>query len=892
MMNMHSNTTVRRCLITLLCLMTAVASAFAQSDKDTFKKLYSYVYKTSVFNQKCPQEKVYLHFDNTAYFQGDVIWFSAWVINASTGQPAPSRVLYVDLMSPTGVLLNQLKLKVVDGRCHGSFPLVDRSTQEARELRGVLSYPSGYYEVRAYTMNMLNFGEQGIFSRVFPVYEAPKEEGNYENPVLNASIAPWVTTNRPKQEKEQKVNVTFYPEGGNLVQGLSCRVAFKAVDEKGQGIPVLGTVKDEKGEGDDLALLTTLHDGMGYFTFTPTRKRHVVNIVYEGKTYSFRLPEALSTGSTLLVDASDSLSLRGRLSMKTSRKQTNPLIGVSLMSRGIACYFDTLRLVPSVEDASLLQTTFAIPSDDLPTGVHQLTLFTEEGEVLAQRMAFINNGISSAHVDVTSDKRVYQPFDPINLQLSATDVYGKPLQTNLSVAVRDGQNLGTAYQDNMLTNLLLSSELKGFINQPEWYFESKDRLHRQSLDLLMMTQGWTRYNWRQMSMVEPFTIKHYVENGLVLDGVMLTRRTGKPLAGASLTMKLYSRDRQFSQQSTVVTDAEGRFGFAVEDFDSIWDMFLTAKHKNEPVDVRLRLDRADRPAPRAYVPTELFLPEYATLSLDDDAPQKPVPEWMQQANTDLVFHLDEVEVEGNRKYIDYMTFKAFDAEEDTEYQLDCGRFTYKVADYLKEKGYDLDVSRYDGVVDSSITTRDEFISWTLDQCLLNNHRVLWYLHDEHRNLATTAYIPGFDMDMEDIKSIIVYDSPTIFESMPIVRETLTVEQLEELRKRKTLSDGTPVPAGLYVIDISMYPLTERKTRTKGTRQTTFRGYSEVTEFYAPEYPDGPIPGDKDYRRTLYWNPSVETDAQGQAHLLFYNNGTPTHPVISAEGLTSTGTPVL
>ena len=249
-------------------------------------------------------------------------------------------------------------------------------------------------------------------------------------------------------------------------------------------------------------------------------------------------------------------------------------------------------------------------------------------------------------------------------------------------------------------------------------------------------------------------------------------------------------------------------------------------------------------------------------------------------------------MEGNRKYIDYMTFKAFDAEEDTEYQLDCGRFTYKVADYLKEKGYDLDVSRYDGVVDSSITTRDEFISWTLDQCLLNNHRVLWYLHDEHRNLATTAYIPGFDMDMEDIKSIIVYDSPTIFESMPIVRETLTVEQLEELRKRKTLSDGTPVPAGLYVIDISMYPLTERKTRTKGTRQTTFRGYSEVAEFYAPEYPDGPIPGDKDYRRTLYWNPSVETDAQGKVQLLFYNNGTPTHPVISAEGLTSTGTPVL
>ncbi|MBP5323143.1 MAG: hypothetical protein J6Y84_05040 [Bacteroidaceae bacterium] len=141
--------TFRRTIILTLLLALCASRIGAENESETFQKLYSFIYKSSFFNQKCPQEKVYLHFDNTAYFQGDAIYFSAWVINATTGLPAPSRVLYVDLMSPTGVLLQQLKLKVVDGRCHGSFPLIDRSTEDARALRGVLSYPSGYYEIRA-----------------------------------------------------------------------------------------------------------------------------------------------------------------------------------------------------------------------------------------------------------------------------------------------------------------------------------------------------------------------------------------------------------------------------------------------------------------------------------------------------------------------------------------------------------------------------------------------------------------------------------------------------------------------------------------------------------------------------------------------------------------------
>jgi hypothetical protein len=131
------------------------------------------------FNSIFPQEKVYLQFDNTSYYTGEAIWFKAYVVNATTLQRAQSRVLYVDLISPTGVLLKQQKLKIVGGQADGVITLVDASTAQARDKRGALGYPGGYYEIRAYTNYMLNFNPETIFSRVFAVYELPEKDGNY-----------------------------------------------------------------------------------------------------------------------------------------------------------------------------------------------------------------------------------------------------------------------------------------------------------------------------------------------------------------------------------------------------------------------------------------------------------------------------------------------------------------------------------------------------------------------------------------------------------------------------------------------------------------------------------------------------------------------------------------
>ena len=855
----------------LLAFGTTVSAQSAQSLQ--FQALLSYVQNTYQFSQICQQEKVYLHFDNTAYFQGDVIWFSAYVVNASTHTPAQSKVLYVELLSPNGVVLRQLKLKVENGRTSGSLPLVDVSTEEARALRGVTALPSGFYEVRAYTRTMLNFADAGVFSRVFPVYEAPEKEGDYSNPTMRRWDNPY-DVQRPEMEKSKKLSVSFYPEGGNLVMGIPCRIAFKAIGDDGQGVEISGELQTEEGQAP--IVLTTQHDGMGQFTLIPNKKRYTAEFTYEGKKYTVRLPEPIDKGYTLMADNLRPGQIRGRLAGYAG--SPDELLGLMLICRGSVNYFDTL----SIREGA---AAFVIPKEKLSTGVHQLTLFNSKGQIFAQRHLFINNGIEAGNIAITTENTQYEPFAPVNMHVQTTAPDGTPMSTTLSLSVRDNLHLGTAYADNIYTNMLLSSELKGYIHKPEYYFESNDSEHTRALDLLMMTQGWTRYNWAQMARVEPFYIKHYVEDGLVIDGYVLGRMRDNPIAGATVKMKLYSPDRSQTQETTVVTDEHGGFGFAVEEFYDKWDMFLSVTKDDKELDCRIRLDRASRPAVRAYTSADTHLPEHIIALSDTLITAEKDP--FLQANPDSVFLLDNVDVHGRKKYVDFLTFKAYNAEEDTEFHLDQGKYTYMVRDYLNEKGYDIDYARYEGVIPDSFTTRDEVIEWTLEQCPINNRRVFWYLHDEDSKWFKASYTPGFDIDMEDVKSIIVYDSPFEYMALPFVKDALSQEIIEKLNQTTSGVDGV-LSRGLYVIDITMYPKGLRKSKVKGQRQTTFRGYTTGTEFYAPEYPDGPIKGDVDYRRTLYWNPSLKTDDNGQAEVLFYNNGYSKQFHISAEGITPQG----
>ena len=869
------------------------------------------------FNRLCPQEKVYLHFDNTAYFQGETIWFSATVLKATEGTAADSKVLYVELLSPTGIVLRQQKLQVIDGRCHGSLPLVDASVEEANEKRGVLGYPSGYYEVRAYTRAMLNFDAHGCFSRVFPVYKAPEKEGDYSNPELEVYNAKGIE--RPETESPEALNIDFLPEGGHLIAGVKNRIAFKATGKNGQGVTI-ETLTD--GESNEI-VLSPQHRGMGSFLYTPTERRPKVKARYEGKEYTFTLPKPEEQGYALRLTPRTDRTLQ--VAIATTHPEAERLLGYTLVRHGKCELIDTLTM-----HATSFSRT--VNTHKLPTGVYQFSLFDAGGTLYATRMLFINNGVSTAGVSVTTNKKAYAPFEEVKLRLQVEEEGNH----YLSLAVRDAADYGTGYTDDLRTYMLLSSELKGYIEHPEYYFEAADEEHHKALDQLMLVQGWSRYDWQRMSGNTPSGISHYTEGALVLDGWALHPRKDEPMAGIEVKAKLYSPDRKQVQEMRAVTDENGYWGAAFQGFEGEWDLNLQTYQEDKPVVARLRLERATAPDVLAYETGELYLQH----RLDSAVYAPWVSEMKKDYLGDKTIVLDNVEVEGRRKYIDYCTFQAFNVAKDAELMTDKGEYTYTVADYLVDKGYEITYStgesfeqflaerestgaqkgnavmekeKKDGAeethakakeqgtnmlglmtemedpflfVDDLKGMRSQYYRWMMRQTLINEHRTFWLLKEGNNNVTEPSSLPGYDTDIANVKSIIVYDSPHSYMSNEEIAQNFSVL---DFRYVQNYDKDYLHPAGMYVVEIHLIPgRISRISLNKNTRQTIFAGYSPKMEFYTPEYPNGPIEGDADYRRTIYWNPEVKTNRLGIVDVKFYNNSYSRSLTVSVEGMTDSG----
>ena len=454
------------------------------------------------------QEKVYLHTDNTCYFVGDTLWYKAYVVRADNLKPTDmSRILYVELLTPDGLLVERQNIIVAPNNytC-GQFVLRD-------------SLYSGYYELRAYTRWNLNFNQRehrfskddgwafynrqmakeyyrlwdGLYSRVLPIYSKPEETGDYDMRRMYQRPK----TRLPKPKKEE-LKVTFYPEGGSLVQGLQSRVAFEVVDQHGQAVNISGTVWD----GDEkVADAVTGYMGRGRFSVTPDNRRLKARFRWNEKDYSFDLPKAEQRGAVITLDG-NRLSITGR-NLPQDRQYA-----VSVLCRGVLRHFEEVGIagVNGTNGSSGIE--LRLPVDSMPVGVNDVTLFDSDGQILADRLFFVNGsdgnyGSDGSHggiepIDSINPLRsttTYAPYEPITIGLQLPDS-----ATTFSLAVRDTRTDEPTYDNgNLMTSMLLSSELRGFIARPAYYFESNDEEHRQNLDLLMMVQGWRRYKWEQLA---------------------------------------------------------------------------------------------------------------------------------------------------------------------------------------------------------------------------------------------------------------------------------------------------------------------------------------------------------------------------------------------------------
>lgn len=851
---------IRILSIIISILVCAGLHAQTQDSATISRELMRFSGNLYQFNQIFPQEKVYLEFDNSAYFQGETIWFKAFVTQASTLKRAPSKVLYVDLLAPTGHVLSSLKLKVVAGQADGAFPLIDAATAQAREKRGMILYPSGFYEIRAYTRNMLDFNPDIVFSRVIPVYAKPESEGNYQESLIVLDEDNPLVESIRNEEKEpnDRINLQFYPEGGDLIEGLPCNVAFKVTDKS--GLPMEGAIII-RGQADSIL---TLHDGMGSFRITPRGSETVRFVSKEGRSTRESLPKASRNGYSMITDViSDSL-------LKVSINRTPDLrgepVGLAVTCRGNLIFFKEISDMDNV--------SFDLDCSGWPVGVCRMTLYNRKGMILSSRSLFHNNErFRSPVISLDTDSLAYRPFGREVLGLRLTDPDGNPIRDRFCLSIRDDNDYGNGQTDNLKTNLLLSSDLKGFIHDPAWYLEANDSLHRQALNLLTLVQGWERYEWKYMAGLEEFEEKHRVEDSLTMNGWVLSYTRRKPVKDVDVLASVVPiNDKTQFETFQYHTDSTGYFGFDLKDFYGQARMsinLMTHKRNGNPkyeTSTRIKFERADQPQPRAYLKQELFLDSTISRYVKPDTVRTDDDGLPAVIRDDLGIVLEDVDITEKRRFVDFDTFTSWDVAKETELELDMGEYTTDIMGYLLEKGI-----RFE------------------------NYPPYFYVHNQQKVLDKKPFDDPMSIDMIDVKSIIVYDDPMVphyfVDFIPLL--------VEQHRKHIDIDWFVWVDTcwdRYTLVDIQIKNdrelLSYRDIRNLSRRTTTVDGFSQPVEFYAPQYPEGPVLGDIDVRRTIYWNPNVMTDNEGKARIEFYNNSYSTGYTISGAGITASGTPYI
>lgn len=856
----------------LSLIMAAILACLGIQAQNASQELMRYAGNIHQFNRLFPQEKVYVQFDNTSYYTGETIWFKAFVVEASTLHRTPSGVLYVDLISPTGVILKQQKLKIVAGQADGSFPLYDGSTAYARDLRGVLSYPSGFYEIRAYTTNMQNFREETIFSRVLPVFEKPSTDGNFygEAPIIkehynkDANIEQF----RPKTDYPgNAINVTFYPEGGNIISRIPNRVAFKVTDKNGMGI-------EAEGRLNDTIPIKTVHDGMGSFVFTPLSTTNRATLTFDGKSHTFTLPDVSDHGYAIMADIVDDTL---RVSVNSNGLMVDDTLGLTLTCRGELMTFENVPLRNG-------KARIVSDCDRIPEGICQITLFDRQGNIFARRSIYHRSDAISPDLTFTASETKPAPFSPIQIKFKLCDGNGNALRDRFCLSVRDKACPGTAIHDDLRTALLLSSDLRGYIYNPEYYFEQADEDHDKALDLLMMVQGWERYDWETMSGVKPYKEIHRLEDSLSVNGWIESPWSRKPMDSIVVTAAITTMDKKMIERFRYTTGPDGYFGFNISDFYDAARLTISAWPKRKRIigtSARIRFERSMKPSIRAYSPIEILLADASgrisskkkrnETTLDTKQDNFPT---VVQINDGIL--LPEVDIKEKRMYIDYFTFKAFNVHQDTELELDLGEYSTNVANYLLDKGYAVNFDLEGNIED------------------INGHTPFFYVHETEKAVVKGLFeSPGL-IDTKDIRSIMVFDD-VMYET-----DAMKLSPLLQTYRRKHGDYDTPETMlqkehnRVLMVDILLKEEAQRATRRElkniNSRVTTVDGFSSPYEFYSPQYTEAPIYGDVDYRRTLYWNPNVITDVNGEAEVNFYNNSYSTGFCINGAGITASGVP--
>ena len=646
-----------------------------------------------------------------------------------------------------------------------------------------------------------------------------------------------------------KIDLQFFPEGGNMIAGLPGKIAFKAIGVDGASVKVRGKIIDENGK--HVSNFGTIGDGTGFFNLNPKVGVSYRAVLNDGSIYI--LPKSQEDGYGIVVNnlADRYLSLKIQASKNLSEKPFY-VIATSQNKR----YFQGKFLFGREKYVNGNKyVNIDIPKNKFPSGILTLTILDDKGKAWSERVVFINNQdqlIISAKINKTKLK----PRSKIAIDIKVTDKNGKPVETDVSVAVTDADKVSKNKDDsNILTHLLLESDIKGTIEKPGQYFIDQERKTKWKLDMLMLTNGWRRLNWKKLNTIKQDSIKKYtVSKGFTISGIA-TSKSNKPLGG--VTLKLVVKSNKSLNLFEIQTTENGRFSFnEINSSDSLSLAFNGLDKNKKELDIKIILDKKSKMPFKNNSKASVFKED-----------KKYVQVATLKMNTDSVFDvgnnlteknilLNTVQIKGSKKQPKTPSLHGITPDATVTMK---GRENTNFLNVLNTvSGVEI---KGVGGLSPVVTIRGGFNSFSLSSS------PLWIVDGVSLPYGTggNERIPQVILDLN----------------------SNDVEKIDVLKGGRAGAFGMKGNNGVIII----YTKRGKASFYKQKKVPEFKlqGYVLTKEFYIPKYNKyQPSHKKEDYRTTLFWAPSIKTDKNGKATIHFYNSDIAKKLQIAIEGISING----
>jgi hypothetical protein len=896
---------LRKFTFILTLLIAACLQAFSQTDTISVQTIIA---KTGKFNSEHPVEKVYLHFDKPYYAVGDTIWFKAY-ITIDVHQPSLlSKVVYVDVLNSKDSLVKKMKLPVTGSTALGDITLNKTFFKQGNyHIRAYTNYmrnfdPAYFFnktitlgtsldkdvftnisltaavknnttkvdagihysttDGRAYTGKRVNWKVQNSDDET--LFKGRVTTDNMGNAVIS------FTTNKPDainsavlitgidldsktvnqsfslKHAASPMDVQFFPEGGDLINGIQSRVAFKAIKPDGLGIDVKGSVTDNTGTV--VAAITTRHLGMGVFDLLPVAGKTYKAVVTfpDGSQNTYELPKAKSDGMTFSVSNADPEKINITFSASDAFFQANKYKMISILAQNgqVICYGAQSPLVKKVYTGSIAKSKITTG-----TGVTKFTLFASNGEVLAERVIFIQRN-DLLNINLHTAKTTYSPRQKVTVDVLAKNA-DQPSEANLSVTVLDETKV--PFDENaettILTSLLLTSDLKGYIEKPNYYFNHVNAKANADLDVLMLTQGYTHFLYKDVLANKIPPIKYLPEDGIEIAGTLRTSN-GMPISKGYVNFAI--KDKHILAHTT--TNQLGEFKFKLSFPDSVYAV-IDAKGNYNSNNLLIIVNSAEyqHPTPNYATPDEVTNIDTAFAAYLKNNKQ-------QALNSHVLKEvvINEAAPERKPHHEDYTALIGLSGFADQEISGAALAGCISLYECLK-------------------TMTNAFIYDDGDLYIKRGHNT------GDKSTPVAIYYNGLPVDYNflsglnaaDIESVEVFtsDGYSGVNKASGTKGILVINGKKVKKNHMTQEQIREVIASMQNSSISLTPM----------------GYTMARAFYNPKYDvSGNAPMGGDLRTTIYWNPKVVTDKNGVTSFDYFNaDGKGTYRAI-IEGIDSNG----